>query len=122
MLLKLASRYKYRLRPSSRNTFTHSDWKASAGWREVNVNKQLPSKMSSSGDDDDCDQIKSSQIFSPHLQHHPACIEGNNHRRVAAISSNAYLHVLFFPHQLQNLFFYIDTTVDVTTYIKEQID
>ncbi|MPC30883.1 hypothetical protein E2C01_024155 [Portunus trituberculatus] len=28
--------------------------------------------MSSSGDDDDCDQIKSTQVFSLHLQHHPA--------------------------------------------------
>ncbi|MPC85122.1 Phosphatidylinositol 4-kinase alpha [Portunus trituberculatus] len=40
---------------------THSDWEVSAGWREVNVNKQLPNKMSYSGDVDDCDQIKSSQ-------------------------------------------------------------
>ncbi|MPC34626.1 hypothetical protein E2C01_028022 [Portunus trituberculatus] len=28
--------------------------------------------MSSSGDDDDCDQIKSSQLFNLPLQHHSA--------------------------------------------------
>ncbi|MPC15651.1 hypothetical protein E2C01_008450 [Portunus trituberculatus] len=28
--------------------------------------------MSSSGDDDDCDQTESSQVFNPHLQQHPA--------------------------------------------------
>ncbi|MPC57759.1 hypothetical protein E2C01_051747 [Portunus trituberculatus] len=58
--------------PCSIGTRSHSDWEVSAGWREVNVHSQLPSKMSSSGDDDD--QIKSSQVFSPHLQQHP-CIE-----------------------------------------------
>ncbi|MPC33678.1 hypothetical protein E2C01_027036 [Portunus trituberculatus] len=52
--------------------FTHSDWKVSAGWQEVNVNKQLPNKMCSSGDDDNCYQIKSSQVFNLHLQQQPA--------------------------------------------------
>ncbi|MPC14390.1 Laminin subunit gamma-1 [Portunus trituberculatus] len=39
--------WKYRHSPSSRNTFTHSSWEVqevSAGWREMNVNKQLPTR------------------------------------------------------------------------------
>ncbi|MPC20999.1 uncharacterized protein E2C01_013972 [Portunus trituberculatus] len=43
--------------------------------------------MSSSGDDDDCDQIKSSLQSSPTT----SCIEGNSSWRVAAVSSNVDL-------------------------------
>ncbi|MPC61133.1 hypothetical protein E2C01_055197 [Portunus trituberculatus] len=52
---EIACHKKYRQSSSSWNTFTHSYWEESAGRREVNVNNQLPSKMFTSSDNDDCD-------------------------------------------------------------------
>ncbi|MPC26532.1 hypothetical protein E2C01_019675 [Portunus trituberculatus] len=132
---EIAGRKKYRLNSSSRNTFTHNDWKVSSGWWKVSVNKRLPNKMSSSGDDDDCDQITSSQIFNPHLQQQHSA-QRSSHRRVAAASWNADLrklflaveftfrvpYVLFYPHQLQNLLHYTNTTFSNLSLLRHNIN